>query len=85
MTDKTDLTRRETFAAAAALAVGGIATTASAQTATDDDRKAVAESYLKSLDAGGVSPQPALVSSTISPTMPRSSSRNGASPRARTR
>jgi hypothetical protein len=23
---------------------------------TDDDRKAVAESYLKSLDAGGVSP-----------------------------
>lgn len=56
MTDKTDITRRDTFAAAAALAVGGLATAASAQTATDEDRKAIAESYLKSLDAGGTSP-----------------------------
>lgn len=58
MTDpKTDLTRRDALvAAAAALAAGGVASAAQAQSMSDDDRKAIAESYLKSLDAGGVSP-----------------------------
>ena len=46
----TDTTRRDTLAATAA---GNRTATA---TATDEDRKAIAESYLKSLDAGGVSP-----------------------------
>lgn len=52
----TDLTRRDAIVATAALATASLATPAAAQTVTDDDRKAVAESYLKSLDAGGVSP-----------------------------
>jgi ketosteroid isomerase-like protein len=48
--------RRQLMVGTAALAVAGaVATTASAQT-TEDERKAIAESYLKSLDAGGVSP-----------------------------
>eukprot|EP01036_Dinobryon_divergens_P016873 gene16873-22892_t len=46
------MTSRFTFAIRAA----AVAAPAVAQSATDDDRKAVAESYLKSLDAGGVSP-----------------------------
>lgn len=58
MTDDTNhLTRREAFVGVtAALAATGAATAVSAQSMTDDDRKAIAESYLKSLDAGGVSP-----------------------------
>lgn len=51
----TDLTRRDAIVATAALATASLAGAAAAQT-TDDDRKAIAESYLKSLDAGGVSP-----------------------------
>jgi ketosteroid isomerase-like protein len=51
----TDLTRRDAIVATAALATASLAAPAIAQT-TDDDRKAIAESYLKSLDAGGVSP-----------------------------
>ncbi len=53
MTDKTDLTRRGAL-------VGTAAALAAAPALAQDDaeaaRKAVAESYLKSLDAGGVSP-----------------------------
>ncbi len=54
--DKTGLTRRDALVGAATIGAAAIATPAAAQTVTDDDRKAVAESYLKSLDAGGVSP-----------------------------
>ena len=55
MTDTTDLTRR---GALVGTAVGLAAIAAGPAAAQDDDaaRKAVAESYLKSLDAGGVSP-----------------------------
>jgi ketosteroid isomerase-like protein len=55
MTDTTDLTRR---GALVGTAVGLAAMAAAPAAAQDDDaaRKAVAESYLKSLDAGGVSP-----------------------------
>ena len=56
MTSETSLTRRDALTAVAAVAASGLATSAVAQSATDDDRKAIAESYLKSLDAGGVSP-----------------------------
>lgn len=56
MTSETTLTRRDALTAVAAVAASGLATSAVAQSATDDDRKAIAESYLKSLDAGGVSP-----------------------------
>lgn len=52
----TDLTRRGAIVATAALENASLATDAAAQGMTDDARKAVAESYLKSLDAGGVSP-----------------------------
>lgn len=54
--EKTGLTRRDALAAVAAASAAAVAAPAVAQSATDDDRKAVAESYLKSLDAGGVSP-----------------------------
>lgn len=54
--EKTGLTRRDALAAVAAAGAAAVAAPAVAQSATDDDRKAVAESYLKSLDAGGVSP-----------------------------
>ena len=54
MTKDTKLTRRDAISAAAAAT--GLVTSASAQSMADDDCKAVAESYLKSLDAGGVSP-----------------------------
>ena len=55
MTDTTDLTRR---GALVGTAVGLAAIAAGPAAAQDDDaaRQAVAESYLKSLDAGGVSP-----------------------------
>ncbi|WP_205914564.1 nuclear transport factor 2 family protein [Rhodobacter sp. SY28-1] len=55
MTDTIDLTRR---GALVGTAVGLAAMAAAPAAAQDDDaaRKAVAESYLKSLDAGGVSP-----------------------------
>ncbi|MDP3264597.1 MAG: nuclear transport factor 2 family protein [Tabrizicola sp.] len=56
MTSETGLARRDALTAVAAVAASGLATSAVAQPATDDDRKALAESYLKSLDAGGVSP-----------------------------
>ena len=52
------LTRRDAMAGAAAVATASMAaaTDAQAQSMSDDERKAIAESYLKSLDAGGVSP-----------------------------
>jgi ketosteroid isomerase-like protein len=55
MTDITDLTRR---GALVGTAVGLATMAAGPASAQEDDaaRKAVAESYLKSLDAGGVSP-----------------------------
>ncbi len=55
MTDTTDLTRR---GALVGTAVGLAAMAAGPAAAQEDDtaRKAIAESYLKSLDAGGVSP-----------------------------
>ena len=55
--EKTNMTRRDAIVGVSvALAATGATTTVSAQSVTDDDRKAVAESYLKALDAGGVSP-----------------------------
>lgn len=49
--------RRKVLIGGATLAVAAsVASTASAADMSDDDRKAIAESYLKSLDAGGVSP-----------------------------
>jgi SnoaL-like domain len=55
--EKTTITRRDALVGATvALAATTVATGAIAQSMTDDERKAVAESYLKSLDAGGVSP-----------------------------
>lgn len=39
----TDLTRRDAIVATAALATGTLATTASAQGMTDDERKAIAK------------------------------------------
>ena len=55
--DPTNMTRRDALmGAAVTVAATAAATTASAQGMSDEDRKAVAESYLKSLDAGGVSP-----------------------------
>lgn len=48
--------RRVVLMGAGALAAAAVATPAAAQAADDAARKAVAESYLKALDAGGVSP-----------------------------
>ena len=58
MTTQTDKTgRRGVLLGGATLAVAAAAGgAASAQDAAEDARKAVAESYLKALDAGGVSP-----------------------------
>lgn len=57
MTEETaGMTRRDALVGVAlTVAASGAATVAAAQT-TEDARKAIAESYLKSLDAGGVSP-----------------------------
>jgi hypothetical protein len=52
MTKDTKLTRRD---AITAVATTGIAASAYAQSMTGDDRKAVAESHLKALDAEGLS------------------------------
>ena len=58
MTDKIDnADRRRVIVGSATLAVAAtVGAAAQGQDMTDEDRKAVAESYLKSLDAGGVSP-----------------------------
>jgi ketosteroid isomerase-like protein len=58
MTDsKTGLTRRDALVGVSvALAATGTTTAVTAQAMSDEDRKAVAVSYLKALDAGGVSP-----------------------------
>jgi ketosteroid isomerase-like protein len=53
-----DKGRRNAMVGAAMLAVAAVsAATVSAQDANDDDRKAVATSYLRSLDSGGLSPE----------------------------
>lgn len=58
MTEETTGVARQNASAGAALAdaASSAATVAAAQTMAEDARKAIAESYLKSLDAGGVSP-----------------------------
>lgn len=59
MTEDITKTRRQVLAGTAAATLGAAAATvtpASAQDAADEARKAIAESYLKALDAGGVSP-----------------------------
>ncbi|MBF9043113.1 nuclear transport factor 2 family protein [Rhodobacterales bacterium HKCCE4037] len=50
-------TRRQVLAGSAAVTLGAtVAQSAKAQDADEEARKAIAESYLKALDAGGVSP-----------------------------
>lgn len=58
MTDTQKTTRRDVLAggAAATLGMAAAAGPATAQDAAEEARKAIAESYLKALDAGGVSP-----------------------------
>lgn len=57
MTDMHKTTRRQVLAGSAAVTLGAtVAQPAKAQDADEEARKAIAESYLKALDAGGVSP-----------------------------
>ena len=54
--DISDPARRAVIVGAGAAATAGLATGAAAQDAGEEARKEIATSYLKSLDAGGVSP-----------------------------